>query len=91
MLVLETYIALRTFLLTFEQEVRIRNKYIKAGYLFHFINAVTDSFIQEKEDPIIPTSLEERKEVSFQIPFCKRNENYIYCIVDKMEALSTIK
>ena len=57
----------------FEQEVRIkRNKYVKAGYPFHFINSVIDSFAQEKEDPIIPISLfEERKEVSFQIPFCK--------------------
>ena len=33
----------------FEQEVRIiRNKYIKAGYPFHFINFVIDSFIQRK-------------------------------------------
>ena len=57
----------------FEQEVRIiRNKYIKAGYSFRFINSVIDGFNQEKEDPLIPTSLfEERKEVSFQIPFCK--------------------
>ena len=49
----------------FEQEVKItRNKYIKAGYRFRFINSVIDSFIQEKEGPIIPTSLfEERKEV----------------------------
>ena len=57
----------------FEQEVRIiRNKYIKSGYSFRFINSVIDGFNQEKEDPVIPTSLfKERKEVSFQIPFCK--------------------
>ena len=57
----------------FEQEVRIiRNKYIKAVYPFHFINSVIDRFIQENEDPIIPTSLfGERREVTFQIPFFK--------------------
>ena len=32
----------------FEQEVRIRNKYIKAGYPFHFINSVIASFIPGK-------------------------------------------
>ena len=32
----------------FEQEVRIRNKYINAGYPFHFINSVIDSFIPGK-------------------------------------------
>ena len=31
-----------------EQEVRIRNKYIKAGYPFHFINSVIASFIPGK-------------------------------------------
>ena len=55
----------------FEQEVRIiRDKYIKAGYPFHFID-----FDQEKEDLSIPTSLfKGRKEVRFQIPFCKRKK-----------------
>ena len=74
-----------------EQEVRIiRNKYIKSGYRLHFINSVIDSFIQE--GPITPLSLfEERKEVSFQIPFCKRNENEIYRIADKLEAFTNYK
>ena len=64
---------------------------MKAGYPFHFINSLIDSFIQEK-DPIIPTSLyEERKEVSFQIPFWKRNENEIYRISDKVEAFTNYK
>ena len=77
----------------FEQEIRImRNKYIKAGYPFHFVNSVIDSFIQEKEDPIIPLRLfEERKEVSFQIPSCKRNENEIYRINDKLEEFTNYK
>ena len=77
----------------FEQEIGIiRNKYIKAGYPFRFINSVIDGFNQEKEDPLIPTSLfEERKEVSFQIPFCKRNENEISRIIDKLEAFTNYK
>ena len=76
-----------------EQEVRIiSNKHIKADYPFPFTNFVIDSFIQEKEDPIIPTSLfEEIKEVSFQIPFCKRDEDAIYRIIDKLEALTNDK
>ena len=55
----------------FEQEVRIINdNYMKAGYPFRFINSVIDGFNQEKEDLLTPTSVfEERKEVSFQIPF----------------------
>ena len=59
----------------FEQEVRIiRKNYNEAVYSFRFINSAIDSFLQEKEDPTIPTNLfEERKEVIFQILFCKRN------------------
>ena len=55
----------------FEQEVRIINdNYMKAGYPFRFINSVIDGFNQEKEDLLTPTTVfEERKEVSFQIPF----------------------
>ena len=33
----------------------------------------------------------ERKEVSFRILFCKRNENEISCIIDKLEALTNYK
>ena len=76
-----------------EQEVRIiRNKHIKADYPFPFTNSVINSLIQEKEDPMIPTNLfEEIKEVSFQIPFCKRDENAIYRIIDKLEAFTNYK
>ena len=43
---------------------------MKAGYPFRFINSVIDGFNQEKEDLLTPTTVfEERKEVSFQIPF----------------------
>ena len=51
----------------FEKKVRIiRDKYIKTGYPFRFINSITDGLNQEKEDYLIPTSLfQERKEVSF--------------------------
>ena len=55
----------------FEQDVGIiTNKYIKAGYPFCFSKSIIDDFNREKEDPLILTSLlEERREVSFQIPF----------------------
>ena len=60
----------------FEQEVRIiKIKYIKAGYHFRFINSVIDDFNQGNEYPLILTRLfEERKEVSFNIPFCKTKQ-----------------
>lgn len=77
----------------FEWEVPIiRDKYIKAGYLFRFINSVTDVFDQVKEDPLIPTSLfEERKEISFQIYFWKRNKNEISRVIDKLKAFTNYK
>ena len=72
----------------FEQEVRIIiNKYIKAGYPFHFVNSVIDSFIQEEEDPILPTRLfEKRKEVSLQISFSSTSEIEISPIIDILKA-----
>ena len=59
---------------------------IKTGYPFRFINSIIDGFNREKEDLLIPKRLfQERKEVSFQIPFFQRNENEISCITDKLE------
>ena len=77
----------------FEQEVGIiGDEYIKARYPFRFINSVIDSFNQEKEDRLIPTSLfEERKEVHFKILFWKRNGNEISSIIDKLEAFTNYK
>ena len=77
----------------FEQEVTIiRDKHIKAGYLFRFINSVIDRFNQVKEDPLIPTSLfEERIEISFQIYFWKRNKNEISRVIDKLKAFTNYK
>ena len=84
---------IKNFSSTFEQEVRIiRDKFIKVGYLFPFINSIADVFNQEKEDLLIPTNLfEEREELSFQIPFCKRNENKISRINDKLEVFTNCK
>ena len=60
----------------FEQEVGIiGDEYIKARYPFRFINSVIDSFNQEKEDRLIPTSLfEERKEVHFKNTFLETKQ-----------------
>ena len=77
----------------FEQDERIiRDRYIKAGYPFCFINSIIEDFNQEKEDLLTLTSLfEKRKEVSFQISFCKRNKNEICFIIDKLEAFTNHK
>ena len=77
----------------FRQEVWIiRGKYIKTGFSFCFINSITDTFNQEKEDLFRPICLfEERKEVSFQIIFWKPNEHEIFDIIDKLEGLTNYK
>ena len=77
----------------FEQEVKvIKEKYSKAGYPSRYIDSVVNSFKEEKEEPLLPTNLfEERKEVSFQIPFCKRNENEISQIINKREPFTNYK
>ena len=78
----------------FESEVRmIRDKYIKAGYAFGFIHSIINSFNEKKKkDLSTPTNLfEKRKEVSFQIPFCKQNESEISRIIDKLEAFNNYK
>ena len=70
-----------------EHEIKIiKSKYIKAGYPLAFISSVIDTFHQEKEDFIIPPSLfEERKEVYFQIPFCRQNEFQVKTIIQKLD------
>ena len=59
-----------------EQEIFIvKVKYSKAGYPNAFIHSVINNFHQTKDDFLIPPTLfEEREEISFQIPYCKRNE-----------------
>ena len=60
----------------------IRTEY--QSYLSKHINII-DGFNQEKEDLSIHTrSFGERKEVSFHIPFCKRNRNEISLTIDKL-------
>ena len=75
----------------FEQKVReIKDKYIKASCHFHFISSAIDGFNQE-EDLLILTSLFVETKVSFQILFCKQDENEISRIIDKLEALTNTK
>ena len=70
-----------------EKEVSIiKAKYLKAGYLNGFIDSIINDFHQTKEDFLIPPSLfEDRKEISFQIPYCKRNEEKMKRIICKLE------
>ena len=77
----------------FEQEVGIiGDEYIKARYPFRFINSVIDSFNQEKEDRLIPTSLfEERKEVRLQIHFGNETETRILALLTNWKHLPIIK
>ena len=70
-----------------EKEISIiKAKYLKAGYPNGFIDSIINDFHQTKEDFLIPPSLfEERKEISFQVPFCKRNEEKTKRIICKLE------
>ena len=65
-----------------EKEISvIKAKYLKVGYPNGFIG-----FILQKIFSLIPPSLfEERKEISFQVPFCKRNEEKVKQIICKLE------
>ena len=75
----------------FEQEVGIiGDEYIKARYPFCFINSVIDSFNQEKEDCLIPTSLFVERS-SLPNTFWKQNGNEISSIIDNLEAFTNYK
>ena len=70
----------------------IKAKYLKAGYPNGFIDSIINDFHQTKEDFLIPPSLfEERKEISFQVPFCKRNKDKMKRIICKLEEYTNYK
>ena len=71
-----------------EKEISvIKAKYLKVGYPNGFIGSTINYFHQTKEDILIQPSLfQEQKEISFQVPFCKRNEEkvkQITCILEE--------
>ena len=60
----------------------MKAKYLKVGYPNGFIDSIVNDFHQTKEDfPIPPSLFEERKEISFQVPFCRRNEEKMERII----------
>ena len=65
------------------------------GYTGHpngFLDSIINNFHQTKEDFLIPPSLfEERKEISFQVLFCKRNEEKMKRIICKLEEYTNYK
>ena len=70
----------------------ITAKYLKAGYPDGFIDFIINDFHQTKEDFLIPPSLfEEQKEISFQVPYCKRNEEKMKQIICKLEEYTNYK
>ena len=76
-----------------EKEISvIKTKYLKAGYPNGFIDSIINDFHQTKEDFLIPPSLfEEQKEISFQVPYCKRNEEKMKRIICKLEEYTNYK
>ena len=70
----------------------IKAKYLKVGYPNVFIDFVINNFHQTKEDFLISLTLfEERKEISFQLPFCKSNDEKMKRIICKLEQYTNQK
>ena len=76
-----------------EREIfTIKAKYIKAGYPNGFIDSIINYFHQTKRYSLTQSSLfEEQKEISFQIPFCKRNEEKMKRIICKLQEYTKYK
>ena len=76
-----------------EREIfTIKAKYIKAGYPNGFIDSIINYFHQTKRYSLTQSSLfEEQKEISFQIPFCKRNEEKMKRIICKSQEYTKYK
>ena len=70
----------------------IKAKNLKGSYPNGFIHYIINDFHQTKEDFLIPPSLfEEWKEISFQVPFYKRNEEKTKRIICKLEEYTNYK
>ena len=76
-----------------EKEIAIiKPKYLKAGYHSGFIDSIIYNFHQTKKDFLIPPSLfEQRKEISFQVPYCRRNEEKMKRIIWNLEEYTNYK
>ena len=76
-----------------EREIfTIKAKYIKAGYPNGFIDSIINYFQKTKKYSLTQSSLfEEQKEISFQIPFCKRNEEKMERIICKLQEYTKYK
>ena len=59
----------------------IKAKYLKAGYPNGFIDSIINDFHQNKEDFLITQSLLEEWKISFQVPYCNRNEEKMKRII----------
>ena len=63
----------------------IKAKYLKAGYPNGSFDSIINGFHQTKEDfPTPPSFFGERKEITFQVPFCERNEEKMKRIICKL-------
>ena len=75
-----------------EKEISIiKTKYLKAGYPNGFIDSIINDFHQTKDFLIPPSLFEEWKEISFQVPCRKRNEEKIKRIICKWKNTQIIK
>ena len=75
-----------------EKEISIiKTKCLKAGYPNGFTDSIINDFHQTKDFFIPPLLFEERKEISFQVPFRKRNEEKMKRIICKWKNTQIIK
>ena len=72
----------------------IRDKCIKVGYHFHFINSIIDGSNQEKEDLLTPTIFNSNKEKKLPSKFLFSNKtkiSFFLVLLTEWKSLLTIK
>ena len=75
-----------------EKEISIiKAKHLKGSYPNGFIHYIINDFHQTEDFLIPPSLFEEWKEISFQVPFYKRNEEKTKRIICKLEEYTNYK
>ena len=71
-----------------EEVIKIRERYVKAGFPHGFINEVINNFKFSRFESIIPQNFfnepDERQTLRIRLPFCKKNENLMRVFLKKL-------
>ena len=74
----------------FDKElIRVKAKFLHAGFPVKFINDTFFRFNEEKEEFLIPKWLfDETKSVVIGLPFAPRNEKFSKCFISKLQTFT---